>query len=229
MSQRARTVITLGGAALLLSAVAAPVAHAETGKITLTSGTGEAALYPYAYPRGPMNPYGTTQKVYATSTTGQPVSFAVTGGCTVKTESQPTGANNPSIASITGTSALDNCLLTLASDVGYGLDSVKVTYTLVSTVAGQQVKYGKAMDQTKFKKNKQYVLGAKNLKTNVGKTVTFKLHSGNKGICTVVKNSSSGWLVKVGSKKGTCSVDATAPALAPNYAPLSANWNWKVS
>jgi hypothetical protein len=79
----------------------------------------------------------------------------------------------------------------------------------------------------KVTEGKTYVMGAPKLKTNKGKLVTFKIATGS-NLCTVVKDSSKGWLLKVGKKTGKCSVTATAAAVPPNYAALNTASYWTV-
>jgi hypothetical protein len=203
--------------------IAAPAAHAETGTIKVSYSNGSS--WPAA-PNGPTNMYGNSQPVLATSTTGQAVSFAVSGGCSVV----PVASNGgpASQATLTGTNGGTDCVLTVTTPAGNGLGGATVTYTLDSIPTGQTVKYGSVMNKSTVTVGKTYVLGTYPLKTSQGKTVTFAIGSGG-SFCSVKKNTSKGWLLTVGSKTGKCSVKATAAAVSPNYAALNRSQSWSVN
>jgi len=209
--------------ALVGSAViAAPAVQAASGSITISYSNGSPWS---AAPNGPANMYGNSQTVLATSTTGNPVVFSVTGGCAVTAIASTGGP--ASQAKITGTNGGVDCVLTATSTAGNASDAATIKYTLKSIPTGQSVKYGSVMNKSTVKVKKTYVLGAYPLKTAQGKTVTFKINSGSK-YCKVKKNTSKGWLLIAGTKKGKCSVLASAAAVSPNYAALSRQQNWSV-
>jgi hypothetical protein len=214
------------GAALLalfgVAVIAAPAVQAAGGSVTISYSNGSA--WPAA-PNGPTNMYSSSQTVLATSTTGNPVAFSVTGGCAVTAIASTGGP--ASQAKITGTDGSVDCVLTATSPAGNSNDAATITYTLKSIPTGQNVKYGSVMDKSTVNVKKTYVLGSYPLKTSQGKTVTFSINSGSK-YCTVKKDTSKGWLLMVGSKTGKCSVSATAAAVAPNYAALNRQQFWSV-
>jgi hypothetical protein len=214
----AAVVVSLAG----LIFTAAPAAYAASGSVTVSYSNGSAWPAP---PNGPTNMYSSSQSVLATSTTGNPVAFSATGGCTVVAVASNGGP--ASQAKITGTNGSVDCVLTASSPAGNGSDAASVTYTLKSVPTGQSVKYGSVMSKSKVNVKKTYVLGTYPLKTSQGKTVTFKINTGSK-YCTVKKDTSKGWLLTVGSKTGKCSVLATAAAVSPNYAALNRQQYWSV-
>jgi len=201
--------------------VTAPAAHADSGTITPAYSNGSS--WPAA-PTGPQLMYGQKQTVLALSSTGQAVAFAVSGGCTVEAVASSAPSSQ---AQITGTSGDTDCTVTMTSPAGNGLDAASVTYTMEAIPTGQTVKYGSVMSKSTVKLNKTYVLAAYPLKTDKGKTVTFKINTGSK-YCSVTKSTSKGWRLKVGSKTGKCSVIATAAAVPPNYAAVNRKQFWSV-
>lgn len=212
------TAVTIG--MMSVAGIVAPAARADTGTITVNYSNG--TNWPAA-PTGPTNMYNNTQPVYARSSTGQVVSFSASGGCTVKYTGQ--SGNGASQATITGTNGATDCILLMTSPSGNGLDASSVTYTLASIPTGQTVKFGNVMSKSTVTVNKTYVLGTYPLKTKQGKTVTFAIDTGSK-YCSVKKDKSKGWLLKVGSRSGKCSVKATAAAISPNYSALNRKQYW---
>jgi hypothetical protein len=117
--------------------IAAPLVQAASGSITISYSNGSS--WPAA-PTGPTNMYGSSQTVLATSTTGNPVVFSVTGGCAVTALASTGGP--ASQAKITGTDGGVDCVLTATSPAGNSSDAATITYTLKSIPTGQSVKYG---------------------------------------------------------------------------------------
>ena len=200
--------------------VTAPVAQAAPGVISVAYYNG--LPWP-ALPNGPVNVYGGTNLLLASSTTGELVKLSVSGGCavTLVDSNRPTTVE----AKLTGTSGVDDCLLTVASPAGKGLDASSITYTLRAVASTQSAQYGKVMDTNTISLKKTYVLGKYPLKTAQGQKVSFVIKTGSK-YCSVKLDKSKGWLLKVGSKKGKCSAAAVAAGVPPNYAPLDREQFW---
>ncbi len=222
MTLRPRLVATVLFAACLVAATALP-AQATPTTITANSGGGGD----WTATTTPQLMYQDTQDVYSTSTSGQPVTFAASGGCTLKTIASVAGGL--SHAKITGTSGTTPCVLTLASAAGNGADAGQVTFTLATIPLGQTARVGKVMTKVPqtVKTRHTYVLGAANLKTDQGQPVVFALVTGQ-GLCTVGKDKKKRWVLTVGKKTGKCSVSATSPAVPPNYAGLNTGAAWTV-
>ncbi len=115
------------------------------------------------------------------------------------------------------------------SPTGGGLDAATATFTIPTIPLGQTAKFARVWNKTPqtVTEGKTYVMGAPKLKTNKGKLVTFKIATGS-NLCTVVKDSSKGWLLRVGKKTGECSVTATSAAVPPNFAALNTASYWTV-
>ena len=156
---RPRLTATLSTSVLLTALTALP-ASAAPATITANSGGGGD----WTATTTPQLMYSDTQDVYSTSTSGQPVTFAASGGCTVKTIASVAGGL--SHAKITGTSGTTPCALTLASAAGNGADAAQVTFTLATIPVGQTAKLGKVMNKVPqtVKVGRTYVLGAARLK-----------------------------------------------------------------
>jgi hypothetical protein len=212
-----RVLAALAAATVLVGATAMP-ALAATGVITASWGKGSPNFTnPWTMP---AIIYSRVLDVYASSTTGVSVTLTASAGCTA------------SQTQLTVTSGATPCVVVMNSAAGNGLDAATATYTIPTIPLPQTADFGSVW--TKSPANvtvgKTYVMGAPKLKTDMGKLVTFTIVSGSK-LCTVVKSSSKGWLLKVGTKTGKCSVVATAAAIVPNYAALdwTAYWTVKAS
>ena len=214
MSLMTRYLAALAATTVVFGATAIP-AYAATGVITASWGKGSPNFTdPWTMP---AITYTSVNDVYASSTTGVNVTLSASGGCTVSQKQ------------LTVTSGATPCVVVMNSPAGNGLDAATATFTIPTIPVGQSAKFGSVWNKTPqtVTEGKTYVMGAPKLKTNKGKLVTFKIATGS-NLCTVVKDSSKGWLLKVGKKTGKCSVTATSAAVPPNYAALNTASAWTV-
>ena len=123
MTMRPRLTATLSTSVLLTALTALP-ASAAPATITANSGGGGD----WTATTTPQLMYSDTQDVYSTSTSGQPVTFAASGGCTVKTIASVAGGL--SHAKITRTSGTNPRPLTFAAAAGHCAHAPHVPLTL---------------------------------------------------------------------------------------------------
>jgi hypothetical protein len=196
---------------LLSTCVLAGPAYAEErpAAITVALGTGPAFSTQFV----PILTFGVPILVSATSTSGQPVAIAGSGGCTVDVQTTAPGA--PTQAIVSATSASQPCQLTVTSAAGGGFAAGSGAYTLRTQLGKQLVTVTPA--GRRVEPGSQVVLGARRLVTDRGQPASVAVANGTKH-CSVVRRRSV-VAVKFGAKAGACTVAITAPGIDGQFSP----------
>lgn len=187
-------------------------AHADTS-IVLNAGRG--AELPTT---GVTLMYGSPQTFNGYVNSGAPLTFAITGSCTITQSQTSPGYATVEVTPLAGTGA---CLLNASAPATDSAPAAAQTYALTLTPKGQSVPSLNrgVLAGYKIVKGKTYLLGPKSLKTTEGNRVTFAV-TGGSSKCSITKKSGKVYL-QAGSKLGKCNVQATAPTTSDNIAPLT--------
>jgi len=203
------------GACSWLIVGAMPARADDPATITVATGSGPAFGSAFL----PVLSFGTPLSIQATSTSGQPVSFAAEDGCSVAAQ-----AGSTSAAVLTVVSTTRVCRLTVASGAGNGQSEATVTY-LLRTRMGPQVA-PVALVGRKVKVGTSLELGAAGMTTDHGQPVIVVVTNGRK-LCTVKARKG---VIKVvfGPKEGACTVLASAAGVPDQYLPFQRVYVFKI-
>jgi len=171
----------------------------------------------------PVLSYGSSVSVQAQSTSGQPVSFASDGGCTVAAIAGTPGGWSTGVVTVTSTA--DACRLTASTDAGNGLAATASTYVL-RTRLGQQSADLPVIGR-KVARQSSIPLGNAGLTTDRGQPIAFKVTNGGKNCKVAVKKGQVS--IAFGSKQGQCTVSASAPGIPGQYLPYQRMYVFKVT
>lgn len=199
-----------------LAALAAPAQADEPASITVATGSGVAFSSAFL----PVLSFGTPLSIQATSTSGQPVTFAAEDGCSVAGQPGPTSA-----AMLTVVSTASACRLTVASAAGNGRSEATATY-LLRTRMGQQLA-PVALVGRKVTTGSAVQLGAAGMTTDHGQPVVITVTNGSK-LCKV-KAKKGIVRVAFGAKEGACTVSATAAGVPEQYLPFQRVYVFTIS
>lgn len=174
--------------------VGAAPSNKDTFRVTTANGS---TYSPGAYSVG----NGSVITFQIKTASGAAAALAVTGPCSVNGNT------------ITVTQASGQCVATVSSPGGNGYAANQAQYVLNLT-PGTQTAALDAPASGKKKKGKTYMLeNASQGTTNAGQPITWKITKGKGSVCSLVFASDGSVKVKI-SKKGYCTVVASAPGVA---------------
>lgn len=212
-SATARGLVTAGMAAGLALA-GATAARADTS-IVLNAGKG-----PVMPTTGVTLMYGYPQQFHGYVNSGAPLTFAITGPCSI---TQAQGAPGYASVEVTPLSGTGSCILEASAPATATEPAATQTFALTVTPAAQSVPSLESgvLAGYKIVKGRTYLLGPKNLKTIDGNRVTFAV-TGGSSTCSIMKKDGKVYL-QAGAKLGTCNVQATAPTTSDNISAFMMN------
>lgn len=219
MTRRALGVSLTATAAVLLAALAAVPASADSGPAEISVGLGRGPSIGPGFL--PDVPYGTPLELFGYSGSGQPLVYTGAGGCTVTPGS---GASGKPQAIVAATTPLADCTLTVTTAAGNGYSANSVTYVL-PTREGYQESPVTYKGRT-VKRNSTTVLGPKDIVTDQDQQVSLEVTKGA-SLCSLatVKGRT---VLRTGGRTGTCQVVATADGIDGTYLPFEATITFRV-
>lgn len=205
-----RLVVSVGFMGILAAASANP-ALADTS-IVLNAGKGPAMPT-----TGVTLMYGSPQTFKGYVSSGAPLTFAITGSCTITQQQTSPGYATVEVTPLSGTGS---CTLEASAPATANEPAAMQSYAFTLTPMAQSVPslQSGVLAGYKIVKGKKYLLGPKTLKTTDGNRVTFAV-TGGTSKCAIKKKKGKVYL-KAGSKLGKCIVQATAPTTSDNIAPF---------
>jgi hypothetical protein len=177
--------------------------------ITVNPG-GAAGAWPPGSTQGLPN--GTSIQLSASSASGQPVTLSVTSPCTL------TGTT----VGILGVGA--PCTLTATTPGGNGFAPGNQTWTIVQGVGTQTAPVSPAASGT-YRKGTSLLLASVGARTNLDRPITWTVTSG-RASCKVVR-AQGRWMVKL-TKRGSCTVQGSAPAIPGQWGAFSVGALYRV-
>lgn len=196
-----------GSATETLSVGATP---AQSDQIIIVSGNGTTLTPGQTY----NVPNGTVISFSSSTASGSPVTFSVTGPCSI------------SANTFTASQGNGQCRVTASSPGGNGYGPATAT-AVANLVPGTQTAKLAAPASGNVNVGKTVTLAKKNqVKTNAGQTISWKITSGKGSICNLSFPSDGSVKLKI-VKKGTCKVQANAKAVSGQWNAYQQNWKYK--
>lgn len=207
-------VFTAAGMASVVILLGVAPAHADAS-IVLNAGKG-----PVMPTTGVTLMYGYPQQFNGFVNSGAPLTFAITGPCSI---TQAQGAPGYASVEVTPLSGAGSCILEASAPATATEPAATQTFALTVTPAAQSVPSLESgvLAGYKIVKGKTYLLGTKNLTTTDGNRVTFAV-TGGSSTCSIMKKNGKVYL-QAGAKLGKCKVQATAPTTSDNVSAFMMN------
>jgi hypothetical protein len=155
-----------------------------------------------------------------TGTSNVPVSFAVTGPCSARSE--PGAQPNSTRVTLRATATTQRCSLTASADIdGFTVPSATYDLPILPGVQTAPIR----LRSTSVPRLGQVTLGPKTARTNGGIRVKLRVTRGN-DLCRIA-NVGNRSVLRVGSRRGTCTVVASAPGNR-NFLPFAENATYRI-